>query len=445
MPASRTRHRIRPVPRPRLLPASAAAPLPASAASAFASCVALALASSLAPAPAAALEVSQVPPVQLQSQVTGSSTGPTPVQHPGAPVPRPFSPDYLTGYISDISPYQYGIYAEVNRLFPQVRDTQPQTMAANMDTVVRINNTASPEQVTQAQLDALAAEGGLLANLSAALGSEFGAAFRTSLAEGRLPKTAFLLDNGYFARAGGLASSTLIEKQVFNYPRPHVAAPDRIVRYNTPQTGDLYLTSPAFPSGHTNQAVWVTTLLAYMVPEVAPQLLYRGAEAGNSRVVLGVHYPLDVIGGRMSGYAAAADRLNDPKMRSALDQAAGELRAEIEWRTGAPIAQLVARDTPYISAADAQAKMAGWMDYGLPRVYVPDAPMEVPQAAPVLLAARFPNLSWAQREEVLRRTAAPAGNPLDWQGPGGSWQRINLVAATAARVVANADGTLTIN
>lgn len=408
-----------------------------------------------APAQAQTLPLSEVnlqlPPSssltlpQLRSDITGSSTGAIPQEHPGAPVPSPFTPDYLAGYISDISPYQYGIYAEVNRLFPQVRDTQPETLTANLDRTVEINNNATPEQIATAQNDAVASADGLLTALSPALGSEFGAAFRDALAEGRLPKTAYLLDNGYLARAGGLASSTLIEKQVFDYPRPHIAAPERIKRYETDGAEDLYLSSPAFPSGHTNQAVWVTTLLSYMVPELAPQLAYRGAEAGNSRIVLGVHAPLDVIGGRMSGYAAAADRLNDPKMRDALNQAGAELRAEIEWRTGTSIPELVARDTPYVSTDEAVSTMSEWMGYGLPRVYHPDAPMQVPQSAPVLLAARFPDLTWQQREEILRRTAAPAGNPLDWQGEGGSWQRIDLVAATAANVTIAPDGSLEIH
>lgn len=372
----------------------------------------------------------------VQSYVTGSSTGGVIVQHPGAPVPQPFSTDWLGGYISDISAYKYGVYLEINRLFPQLKANRPDVMGANMDIVARVNNDAKarPELVAQAQRDAVASGEDLLSALSPALGEEFGRAFRDALAENRLPKTQYLLGNGYLARAGGLASSTAAEKLAFDYPRPFVAAPQRIVRYDVPGQ-DIYPKSKAFPSGHTNQAAWVTTLLAYMVPEVAPQLHYRGAEAGYHRMVLGVHYPLDVVGGRMSGQAAAADRLNDPKMKHALNQAKQELRAEIEWRTGKPIAQLVQHDTPYVSTDVAVTRYTEFMEHSLPRICHLDAPMIVPKAAPVLLEGSYPHLTWEQRAGILRDTAGKAGNPLDWQGPEGSWQRLNLAEASVGGAI----------
>lgn len=385
----------------------------------------------------------QIP--QLRSEITGSSIGQVPAHIDGAPVPVPFTPDYIAGYISDISPYKYGIYAEVNRLFPYLRDQRPDVMDSNKAQVVAINNNAAnnPALIKLAQDDAVASSNELLLTLSEGLGEEFGAHFRHALREGRLPKTQYLLGNGYLARTGGLASSTFAEKEYFNYRRPHVTMPDKIKRYNPPGE-DLYLNSKSFPSGHTNQAALVTSLLAYMVPEVAPQLHYRGAVAGNSRIVLGVHYPLDVIGGRMSGQAAAADRLNDPKMRHAIDQAAHELRAEIEWRSGKSIADLVASDTPYATTQKAVSQSTAWNSYDFAPIYHRDAQMIVPQAAPTLLAGSFPQLDYAQRASVIAQTATAAGNPLDWQAEGGSWQRVNLAAASAAKIRVAPDGSVTV-
>ncbi|WP_087117690.1 acid phosphatase [Corynebacterium urinipleomorphum] len=382
---------------------------------------------------------------QIRDAGTGSSTGQVPKQVHGAPTPVPFTPDYIGGYISDISPYQYGIYAEVNRLFPYLRDKRPDVMDSNRAQVVKINNAAEsdPVKIKLAQRDAVASSDELLVTLSEGLGEQFGNEFRKALAEGRLPKTQFLLGNGYLARTGGLASSTFAEKEYFNYKRPYKTMPDKIKRYNPPGE-DLYLSSKSFPSGHTNQAALVTSLLAYMVPEVAPQLHYRAAVAGNSRIVLGVHYPLDVIGGRMSGQAAAADRLNDPKMRNALDQAAKELRAEIEWRTGKSIAQLVASDKPYAPTQHAVAQTTKWNTYDFAPIYHRDAPMIVPQAAPTLIAGSFPQLNYAQRASIIAQTAAPAGNPLDWQAEGGSWQRVNLAAASSAKIRVEPNGKVTV-
>lgn len=366
------------------------------------------------------------------------------VQHDGAPVPAPFGPDAYVGYVSDISPYTGGIYYDVVKGFEDLRANHDDVLAQNLETTVEINNNASPEVAQRAQADAAASEGGLLTSFSDALGPELGEALRTSLAEGRLPKTQMLLDSGYLSRAGGIANSTLVEKMIFNYDRPFVVAPDRIVRHEDGQHEFYDPSSKAFPSGHTNQAAWVTSLLAAMLPELGPQVLDRGAEAGYNRMVMGVHYPLDVIGGRMTGTAAAADRLNDPKMRDTLRQAGDELRAELEWRTGRPLADVSAQQ-PYRDTATSVREYSDRMHYDFGTIYDPNAAMVVPQAAPALLITRFPELDYQQRAEVLRQTAGPAGFPLDDQSAAGSWQRINLAAAYAANVTVGEDGSVTVS
>lgn len=369
-----------------------------------------------------------------------------PVLHPGAPVPTPFPLDYLGGYISDISPYRGGIYYDVVEGFKVLQDTRPDVMQQNLEIVVNTNNAAAnnPALIARAQMDADADQVGLLQAMSDALGAEFGQAFRDALTENRLPKTNYLIGNGYLARAGGVASSTWIEKEIFRYERPFVVAPERINKY---QTGPRYFYTPSksFPSGHTNQATWATVLLAMALPEVGPQLVARGAEAGYNRMVMGVHYPLDVIGGRMTGTAAAADRWNDPRMRDAIRQAGDEIRAEMLWRTGKDIATLVAGDTPYRTTQQAVQQYTQHMSHGFSQIGDTAAPMIVPQAAPDLLLPFFPHLNYAQRAEVLRVTALPAGYPLDDQSPRGSWQRLNLAAAMAAKVVVNPDGSVRVN
>lgn len=389
----------------------------------------------LAAAPAQSLPF-EVP--HLRGQVTGSSIGAAPLLHDGAPVPEPFGPKYLVGYISDRSSHGLGLYYQINRQFERLRAQHPEVMEQNLATTIAVNNSAAddPELIARAQRDAAADSAGVMHAVSDALGPEFGAAFRAALEEKRLPKTEFLLGNGYAARAGGLASSTWIEKEIFGYDRPFVVAPDSIIRFDLPGH-DFYGTTKSFPSGHTNQATWVTTLLGLLLPEVGPELLARGAEAGYHRMVMGVHYPLDVIGGRMSGTAAAADRWNDPRMREALQLAGEELRAELEWRTGRSLSEL----QPGPTRDAAVERYTRSLTYGLPRLGS-DAPVHVPIAAPDLLLAHHPQLTWEQRAEVLRQTALPAGYPLDDREE--SWQRLNLAAAWAAEVSVLPDGTVSV-
>lgn len=361
-----------------------------------------------------------------------------PVFHAGAPVPTPFGAGDYVGYVSDISSYPGGAYLEVVKGFPALK-ANAEVMAANNAQAIAINNSATPEQIAQAQRDALADQDGVVGALSTAFGSTVGEQLRTALAEHRLPKTQMLLNAGWFARAGGIASSMFVEKAIYANPRPFVALPDQVRRYPIAER-EIYLSSKSFPSGHTNQATWVATLLAAMFPEAAPQLLARASDYSHNRIVLGVHYPLDVIAGRMTGTAAAADRWNDPKMRANLLAAAEEIRQEIAWRCGMSLKDCMAKDAPY--SADPVAVVTQRQAYGFSPLGAVDAPMLVPQAAPDLLITAFPQLNWEQRRQVLAATASPAGYPLD--DPQLPWARINLARAFAAQVTVNPDGSVMV-
>jgi len=57
----------------------------------------------------------------------------------------------------------------------------------------------------------------------------------------------------------------------------------------------------SFPSGHTLHAVMATVVSAALLPAVAPLFLLAAVVIAASRVVLGVHYPSDVLAGAALG------------------------------------------------------------------------------------------------------------------------------------------------
>jgi undecaprenyl-diphosphatase len=61
----------------------------------------------------------------------------------------------------------------------------------------------------------------------------------------------------------------------------------------------------SFPSGHTSAAFMMATLLGFYFPSLSILLYGWAALVGCSRVVLGVHFPTDILVGALLGISVA--------------------------------------------------------------------------------------------------------------------------------------------
>ena len=228
--------------------------------------------------------------------------------------------------------------------------------------------------------------------------------------------------------------------------------------FGTPSNNWVYLVgpaqklidSPSFPSGHTIYGNTESLLFALMVPERFTQMVTRGAEYGNSRIVLGAHYAMDVVGGRTVAYydiaqllAEKPEYLGQKAMKSAtksnfqtsLEAAKTDLRHALEAACGGNIGSCAAQDSSRFSNAAANAAFYdATLTYGLPVVFPAQAGKteDVARIAPeagYLLKAAFPKLSLAQADQILTRTEGPGGGFLDNGSAFGLYSRLDLVKA----------------
>jgi autotransporter-associated beta strand protein len=206
--------------------------------------------------------------------------------------------------------------------------------------------------------------------------------------------------------------------------------------------------SPSFPSGHTTYGYTESVLLALMVPQRFQQMITRGAEYGNDRIIMGAHYSMDVIAGRTLAYYDIAQMLaGNPQYvgqteggvtianyQSALSSASSDLTSALSSGCGNTVAVCATQDTSRFSNAAAnKAFYESTQTYGLPVVYANNtAPENVAALAPAagyLLETRFPYLTLAQADDVLTSTEGPGGGFLDNGSSFGVYSRLDLYTA----------------
>lgn len=214
--------------------------------------------------------------------------------------------------------------------------------------------------------------------------------------------------------------------------------------------------SPSYPSGHTTYGYAEGLLLALLVPQRYPQMITRGAEYGNDRIVLGAHYAMDVLGGRtLATYDIAQLLANKPRyvaaarggaelddFREALTAARADLTKALEAGCGDTIAACAQQDqSRFAQPTKNRTFYEATQTYGLPVVFEQNAAIteDVGALAPeagYLLTAAFPYLTLAQADAILTATEGPGGSFLDNGSAFGIYSRLNLYSAAVQAIAA---------
>ncbi|HEY9103246.1 acid phosphatase [Chitinimonas sp.] len=254
-----------------------------------------------------------------------------------------------------------------------------------------------------------------------------------------------------FMNSIGSNGSTEPSKRYYKYARPwRWSSSVKVVPALEPAKSATPTTDGGFISGHTAEAVRNSIAMAYVVPERYQEMLARGLELGENRILAGMHSPLDVIGGRILGTSVAAASLltadsNGNRKASAYQQAHTALMAASKTTTLQAFNDFAHSGTAANDRfADYAANKAGYqrrLTFGLPQIADKTRGAAVPKGAEVLLETRLPYLDANQRRVVLKTTAVASGYPVmdDVEG----WGRLNLFAA--ADGYGRFDGDVTVS
>ena len=103
-----------------------------------------------------------------------------------------------------------------------------------------------------------------------------------------------------------------------------------------PEQEEEHRTNGSYPSGHTVLGWTMALLLSDINPAVADQLLARGYEYGQSRVIAGYHWQSDVDAGRLAASVLYAKLQGNERFREQLAKA----RQEFAKKRNASISQV---------------------------------------------------------------------------------------------------------
>jgi autotransporter-associated beta strand protein len=328
----------------------------------------------------------------------------------------------------------------------------PAVHAANIDYVVKATANRTPEQALAAYLDDRRNKGYSISDGMGPLTAAWRSAAQQTTTITDVPANATTVlynDGGNNNGVGGSANasfgavvdfvnmvgangSTEPAKRFYKYARPYRwSSAVQVLPALVPAKSPTPTTDGGFTSGHSAEGVRNALAMAYAVPERFQEILSRGLELGESRILAGMHSPLDVLSGRIHGQAVVAANLVDPanaaKKAAGYAQAHSTLMAATSTTPTTFTAFAQSGSDRFSDYATNKANYLRRMTYGFAPIAPTNVAPSVPKGAEVLLETRLPYLSDAQRRVVLKTTAVASGYPV-MDDPEG-WGRLNLFSA----------------
>lgn len=154
------------------------------------------------------------------------------------------------------------------------------------------------------------------------IGSQFSSAVGVEISKKNTPKLYSLLlklrkDND---------NSAEFAKKHYMRVRP-------FVMFNTqtcePDDEPFLRKSGSYPSGHSTNGWSIALILSEMVPEKSEQILKKGFDYGQSRVICGAHWQSDVDAGRVLGASVLSKLKSNNEFNKSFDEAKKEIRGKL--------------------------------------------------------------------------------------------------------------------
>ena len=175
---------------------------------------------------------------------------------------------------------------------------------ADLETVLRVQETRTAADVARAKR----LENDDAFDYAESLGAWF--------TRENLPFTAILLKHV----SSDAAAVSSLTKNLYSRRRPPALEPTVHPCVEVPK-------SFSYPSGHSMRAFLWAAVLSDIFPDRKEALYAQAHRAAWARVVGGVHFPSDIVGGRLLAAAIVSELEKNPEYRKAVEQARAEAAA----------------------------------------------------------------------------------------------------------------------